>query len=77
MSLDKDIDLDVNGTTRCPIRRQTRVFYVNVGTTAPIRSHTLVEEFKEAMIAAGLDSFYYENFFVGIREGDTRIEVFP
>lgn len=57
-----------------PRKRQTRVVYVYVGHSPPSGIKKILEDFK---IGMNLDNFNYENIFIAISEGETRVEVFP
>lgn len=62
------------GAYSCPRPRPTRVFYIAVGDMPPTRAehfaNKIIENFKQ-----GIDDINYENFFVVVREPNSRIEV--
>ncbi len=76
MSLTSNITRGVN-EIRCPIRRQTRVFYVSIENMTKGAADRYIKDFREKLDESGLDQLYYENIFIGVREGQNRVEVFP
>lgn len=58
-----------------PLRRTTRAIYISVGHLPPIKAADLFERVVTAY-KTNLDSFNYENVFIAIREGESRVEVF-
>lgn len=58
-----------------PPRLTTRVIYINVGNLPPIKAADLFERVVAAY-KEKLDGFNYENVFIAIREGESRVEVF-
>ena len=62
------------GAYVCPRARPTRVFYIGVGDMSPSRASDYVEKVIDD-IKDRADSFNYENFFIGTREQNSRVEV--
>ena len=52
---------------------EKRVFYINIGTTTPLRANQFLERIKEQLKEINQDT---EDYLIPIREGCTRMEIY-
>lgn len=57
-------------------RKSTRVFYINIGGMPTMKAEAHVTRIKEEFLNSGLDEENYENFFIPVRDSESRVEVF-
>lgn len=58
-----------------PRHRPTRIFYISVGSMSPHKASIYANELIDSL-KNNIDTFNYENFFLAVREGEHRVEVF-